>query len=191
MSEAQPVASRKLYFLVSLSILILDQASKLAAIRWLVPRGTIEVIPSLFNLTYSENPGGLFGYFGQWPDPWRTLLLTALPMVAIGMIGWFLARGEGLDRRTLFGLSLILGGAIGNLIDRLIRHSVVDFLDVYAAPSRFADWLIEHFGTTHWPTFNLADSAIVTGAGLLLLTVVLPQRDAPGAPSDNPSVTAG
>jgi signal peptidase II len=191
MNEEQQISSRKLYFLISLTILILDQASKLAAIRWLAQRGTVEVIPSLFNLTYSENPGGLFGYFGQWPDPWRTLLLTALPMIAIGMIAWFLARGDGLDRRTLVGLSLILGGAVGNLIDRLIRQSVVDFLDVYAASPRVAEWLIEHFGTAHWPTFNVADSAIVTGAGLLLLTVILPQRETTGPPSDHPPATAG
>ena len=89
----------------------------------------------------------------------------------------------------MVGLSLILGGAVGNLIDRLIRQSVVDFLDVYAASPRLAEWLIDKFGTAHWPTFNIADSAIVTGAGLLLLTVVLPQRETTGSPPDSPPIT--
>ena len=62
----------------------------------------------------------------------------------------------------------------GNLVDRITRGEVIDFLDVYVSSPRLGDWLIERFGTAHWPTFNVADSAIVTGAGLLLLTVLLP-----------------
>jgi signal peptidase II len=70
---------------------------------------------------------------------------------------------------------MILGGATGNLIDRVLRGEVVDFLDVYVSRGAFADWLLDRFGTTHWPTFNIADSAIVCGAGLLLLDVIRPE----------------
>jgi signal peptidase II len=85
---------------------------------------------------------------------------------------------------TLFGLALVLGGAVGNLIDRLFRGEVIDFLDVYASSPRLAGWLLEKFGTAHWPTFNFADSAIVCGALLLALSIVRPQR--PSAPADGP-----
>ena len=88
---------------------------------------------------------------------------------------------QGEDRRTLFGLSLILGGAVGNLIDRAVRGEVVDFLDVYVSPPRLADWFVGTFGTAHWPTFNVADSAIVTGACLLFWTIVRPPANEPAA----------
>ena len=175
MSRPLIEAGRGGYFVVSLVVLFLDQLTKILAHAWL-PGRTVEIVPGLFNLVYSRNPGGLFGYFGDLPDPWRGLLLTLLPLAAVVMIALFLGRGEGVDRRTLTGLGLILGGALGNLIDRVFRGEVVDFLDVYAPDSAFSDWLVRRFGTHHWPTFNLADSAIVVGACLLLLTIVRPPR---------------
>jgi signal peptidase II len=75
----------------------------------------------------------------------------------------------------LRGLGLILGGATGNLVDRIMRGEVIDFLDAHLPPSALAEWFEARFGTAHWPTFNLADSAIVVGAALLLLTLVRPQ----------------
>ena len=191
MSSAVSFAARRGYFVIALSVLVLDQATKITAHRWLANRGPVEIIPSFLNLSYSRNAGGLFGYFRDLPDPWRSLLLMLLPLAAVAMITWFLARGEGDDRRSLWGLALILGGAVGNLIDRIFRGEVVDFLDVYAASPGLADWLIERFGTAHWPTFNLADSAIVTGAGLLLLTIVRPPATESRSRSDNPSEAAG
>ena len=168
--------SRRGYFLASFAIIVVDQLTKIGADHYLRPIGRQVIVPDLFNLTYSRNPGGLFGYFGSLPDFWRVLLLTLLPVAAVGMITWFLARSDEGDRRTLWGLSLILGGAVGNLIDRVVRGEVIDFLDVYVSWAPIADRLRDTFGTAHWPTFNIADSAIVVGAGLLLLTIVRPPK---------------
>lgn len=168
------IAARRGYFLIAAAVLVLDQVTKIAAHAWLRERGTVEIVPRFFNLDYSRNPGGLFGYFGQLPDPWRGVLLTLLPLVAIGLIVQFLGRGEDVDRKTLTGLALILGGAVGNLIDRVFRGEVVDFLDVYASSPGLAAWLVEKFGTAHWPTFNVADSGIVCGAVLLVWAIFRP-----------------
>lgn len=189
--ESPEAIPRQGYFLIALAVLAVDQLTKVMALRWLADRGPVETIPNFLNLSFSLNPGGLFGYFGSWPDPWRTVLLTILPFAAIGLIAWFLGRSDELDRRTLLGLALILGGAVGNLIDRLIRGSVVDFLDVYAASPKLAAWFVEHFGTSHWPTFNVADAAIVSGAGLLLLTVVVPPKPVALPPTGDTSATSG
>ena len=102
--------------------------------------------------------------------------------LAVVVIGVFLAKTDEPDRSTKFGLALILGGAVGNLIDRVFRGEVVDFLDVYASNERVAAWLVEQFGTAHWPTFNIADSAIVVGAILLVLDILRPERTADGVP---------
>jgi len=171
-------------FLVALAVVVVDQITKVAAHRWLRPAGSVEVVPGFFDLTYSRNRGGLFGYFADLPEPWRVGLLTALPVLAIALLSRFLLRGEDLSRPARVGLSAVLGGALGNLIDRALRGEVVDFLDAYASAPGLADWLVRHFGTAHWPTFNVADSAIVVGAGLLLLDVLRPHARAPApAPS--------
>ena len=167
---------RRHYFTISLCVLVLDQASKLLAQHFLSTRAPVELIPGFFNLIYSRNPGGLFGYFGGMVDPWRSLLLTLLPVLAIVLVCYYMIRCAGEDRVTLLGLSLVLGGAVGNLIDRLFRGEVVDFLDIYASSPRLAEWLVARFGTAHWPTFNFADSAIVCGACLLALSILRPHR---------------
>jgi signal peptidase II len=159
------------YFFIAAGVLIADQATKLLADRFLRGGSGVEVVPGFFDLVYSRNRGGLFGYFGELADPWRAVLLTAFPLLAVAMIAWFILRGNENDRPTLVGLGLILGGATGNLIDRLIRGEVVDFLDVYVSARGPADWLVARFGTAHWPTFNVADSGIVAGACLLVLTL--------------------
>jgi len=169
---------RRDYFFVSAAVFAADQASKIAADTWLRYRPPVQVVPGFFNLAYSRNRGGLFGYFATLDDPWRWVLLTIFPALAIVMISVFLAKTQEPDRATLLGLALILGGATGNLLDRVVRGEVVDFLDVYASWAPLETWLVEKLGTAHWPTFNVADSAIVTGAALLILDVLRPSRQA-------------
>jgi signal peptidase II len=181
MSQRFLIAARRPYFAVSFTVLVLDQATKLLAHWFLRDREPLEIIPGFFNLIYSRNPGGLFGYFSQMGDPWRTLLLTLLPIAAIALVFFYMTRCEEEERTTLFGLSLVLGGAVGNLIDRLLRGEVIDFLDAYVSSPEAAAWLVEKFGTAHWPTFNVADSCIVCGACLLALTILRPQRPAAAA----------
>jgi signal peptidase II len=170
---------RQRFFLVALAVVVVDQLTKVAAHRWLRPAGSVEIVPGFFDLTYSRNRGGLFGYFADLPEPWRVGLLTALPVLAIVLLSRFLLWGDDLSRPARLGLSAVLGGAVGNLIDRLLRGEVVDFLDVYAGAAGPAAWLVRQFGTAHWPTFNVADSAIVVGAGLLLLDALRPHAPAP------------
>jgi signal peptidase II len=170
------LAARRSYLATSLVVLVLDQASKVGAHLFLRGRPPVEIVPGFFNLIYSRNPGGLFGYFSELGDPWRTLLLTLLPVFAIALVIFYIAHSEESERLTLTALALVLGGAVGNLIDRLFRGEVVDFLDVYVSSPRYADWLLERFGTAHWPTFNIADSAIVCGACLLALGIIRPHR---------------
>jgi len=174
MSDTPSFRARRAYFALALAVVIVDQATKALAHEFLRGRAAVEIIPGFFNLAYSRNRGGLFGYFAQLSDPWRGLLLTLLPLLAIVLVTLFIARGREMDRPSLAGLGLILGGAVGNLIDRVVRGEVVDFLDAYAGPDRLADWLVTRLGTAHWPTFNVADSAIVTGAFLLAFSIARP-----------------
>ncbi len=185
------IRNRRAYFGLSAAVLVLDQLSKIAADQWLRGRGPVTVIPGCFSLWYSRNRGGLFGYFSGWPDPWRTVLLTVFPLLAVAAIVVFLAKTDEPDRRTMAGLAAILGGATGNLIDRAVRGEVVDFLDAYVSHEGIAQWLVDRFGTAHWPTFNFADSAIVVGAGLLLLDLVLPDHSATPVPDAPAGGTAG
>lgn len=179
--------SRAFYFLLSALVLAADQASKIAADVWLARSGPVSVVPGFLDLRYSRNRGGLFGFFSGLEDPWRTALLSVLPLVAVVAIALFLARTEEPGWRPLAGLSLILGGAAGNLLDRAVRGEVVDFVDAYVSFEPWARWLEARFGTAHWPTFNLADSSIVVGAGLLLLDAFWPAR--PDPPSFRSSET--
>jgi len=165
---------RGIYFVIAAVVVLLDQATKQIVHSHLRDRGPLAVIPDLFSLWYSRNSGGLFGYFRELGDPWRTALLTLLPSVAVILIAYFLARGRETDRVTLAALGLILGGALGNLIDRLFRGEVIDFLDVYISSPELAGQLVDWFGTAHWPTFNIADSAIVVGACFLVYRIVRP-----------------
>jgi signal peptidase II len=180
MTLRQGFARRRAYFAVALVVFVLDQATKAAAHLWLRGSGSVTLVPGFFDLAYSRNRGGLFGYFAALDDPWRIALLTILPAGAVAVIALFLARTDEPDRSTLFGLALILGGAAGNLLDRVARGEVVDFLDVYASWEPLAAWLVENLGTAHWPTFNLADSAIVVGACLLALDVLRPSPPVAG-----------
>jgi signal peptidase II len=175
MSLRRSFAARRGYFALAAGVFILDQLSKLASDYWLRGRPPVAILPGWFNLVYSRNRGGLFGYFGAWPEPWRTVTLTAIPLVAVVAIALFLARTDEPDRSTLAGLAMILGGAAGNLLDRVVRSEVVDFLDVYVSSPGLAEWFLDKFGTAHWPTFNLADSAIVVGSCLLILDIFRPE----------------
>jgi signal peptidase II len=176
--------SRKGYFLLALAVLALDQVTKVAADLTLRASGPVEIVPGVFNLWYSTNRGGLFGTFQTLADPWRTLLLTLVPILVVAGLAYFLATTRDTGRLALSALALILGGAVGNLVDRIVRGEVIDFLDVYASHPALADPLVERFGTAHWPTFNVADSAIVVGACLLVLDVLRPARRTDAGPAD-------
>ncbi|HTX13666.1 MAG TPA: signal peptidase II [Candidatus Baltobacteraceae bacterium] len=145
--------------LLALAVIAADQASKYAVDRMMVPGSSHVIVPGMLNLVRTSNPGVAFGLFAESPMPWRAPVLIVFSAAVIGLIVWLLATGRagGWPGRT--GMTLILGGAIGNVLDRVLRHSVTDFIDFY-------------IGTHHWYTFNLADSAIVVGAGLVILELL-------------------
>jgi signal peptidase II len=148
--------------LPALLVIALDQLTKVAVMAALRPYDTIPVIPGFFNLVHVRNPGIAFGLLSQLGAAWSGLILSAVTAAAIILlIIWFGRLREG-DRRTAFGLSLVIGGALGNLIDRFRLGEVVDFLDFYV-------------GSIHWPAFNVADSAVTVGAVWLALSILFEQ----------------
>ena len=150
---------RALYACVSLSALGLDQLTKALVVQRMAIHSTVTVIPGLFHLTLVTNRGGLFGLCHGMADPYRSILFTIVPALAIVVILIFQYRTSLSDVVAQAGLALILGGALGNLTDRVRFGYVVDFLDVFV-------------GEYHWPAFNLADSAICIGVSLLLIDLM-------------------
>jgi signal peptidase II len=117
------------------------------------------LIPGVLNLVHSSNPGVAFGLLADSQMPWRAPLLIVFSVAVIGLITWLLVTDRAGGRLGQWGMALILGGAAGNVLDRIVRHSVTDFIDFYV-------------GSHHWYTFNVADSAIVIGAALVLLELL-------------------
>jgi signal peptidase II len=147
MSKAAP------WFAVSAAIVLADQLTKWLVLSRFAPGEALE-LTGFFNLILVFNKGAAFSLLANAPG-WQTPLLVAFALGAALIVSVLLVRSAG--RRTFCaGLALILGGAIGNVIDRLRFGYVVDFLDLHAA-----GW--------HWPAFNVADSAITIGAALLIL----------------------
>ena len=143
-------------------VLVLDQATKAWVLRTLPGAPPLTVIPGFFDLTFSRNTGGVFGLFAGAPSFGRRAFFISATAIALGVIVVFLRRWGHESRRLTVALALVAGGAIGNLIDRLRFGSVVDFIDWY-------------WGSHHWYTFNIADSAISTGAVLLVVHSLLPE----------------
>ncbi|WP_020483951.1 signal peptidase II [Methylomonas sp. MK1] len=139
---------------ISAVTLVLDQASKLAIDGSMQLFESIPLIP-YFNLTYVHNTGAAFSFLAQ-AGGWQRWLFAGLAVVMSSIIAVWLYRLKKHETLMAVALSLVLGGAIGNLIDRVAYGYVIDFLDVY-----YQDW--------HWPAFNIADSAICIGVGLMLL----------------------
>lgn len=158
------VRSPRLYqFLIAALVVVGDRTTKWLIARSIPLNGSgIQVIPRLFRITHVENRGAAFGLFAESPATWKTSLLVGLSLLAMAVITYLLWKSERTLNSTAIGLSLILGGAAGNLWDRLVHGRVVDFLHFYIG---------EHI----WPDFNVADSAIVVGAILLMADIVFPQ----------------
>jgi len=161
-------ARLKTYGLAAL-IFAADRVSKWIVETHVSAMDTLHVIPGFFDIVHSQNRGIAFGMFNDSTSPWRTSILVLLAAGALVLIGGMLWRPEKLDRWSLWGLTLVLGGAAGNVFDRVIWGRVTDFLDFYVR-----DY--------HWHTFNIADSAIVIGSALLILDMLRPKRQAANVP---------
>ena len=156
---------RKFHFLIALFVVLLDRASKWAVARNISLHDAIQLIPRVFYLTHVENRGAAFGLFAESPSQWKIGMLILFSIIAMIVVSTLLWRSGHAMTTTGVGLSLILGGAIGNLWDRLVSGRVVDFLLVY-------------IGSYQWPAFNAADSAIVIGAGLLVYEIMFDKSPA-------------
>ena len=150
--------------LIALAVLLLDRITKWAIARTIALEDVINIIPGFFRLTHLENTGAAFSLFADSTSPLRTTLLIVFSVAALAVISFLLWKDRGFFHSGTLALSLILGGAIGNLWDRMADGKVTDFLDFY-------------IGIHHWPPFNVADSAIVVGALLLFLRML--RKDQP------------
>lgn len=153
----QPLA-----FLV-IVVLAADQLSKYAVEKFSPADSFRVLIPGLLNLTHASNPGVAFGLLADSEQPWIPFLLILFSVSVIALLTWLLFTGRAGGWLGQCGIALILGGALGNVLDRVLHHSVTDFIDF-------------HIGNHHWYTFNIADSGIVVGAGLVLLELFLDGR---------------
>ncbi len=151
-------------------VVVFDQCSKLIVDRSMPLHHTIPIIDGLFNLTYVRNTGAAFGIFAGSHQAFRLPFLIGVSVLAIGFILVMLMRLRASATGLITALALILGGAIGNLIDRLAYGEVIDFLDVY--------WS-EH----HWPAFNVADSCITIGVAITLYFLLTAKGEDPFAAS--------
>ena len=145
---------RLVYFGISLAVVLLDQITKAVVLARIPLHDTIPVIRGFFDLTNVRNPGAAFGMFASFSSPARATILTLVAgSVFLSVLAWSLSSPATLTRLQT-ALALVLGGAVGNLIDRVRFQSVTDFLRFYV-------------GRWEWPSFNVADSAISVGVVLL------------------------
>ena len=141
------------YLFITIVVIVFDQASKWLMMSWLSLYETVVVMP-YFNLTMAHNEGAAFSFLAQ-AGGWQRWFFIGLALIISVVLFVWLAKLKPTEKLEAISLSLILGGAIGNVIDRISYGYVVDFIDLY-------------IGQNHWPVFNIADSAICIGAILLI-----------------------
>src|SRR5688572_32857865 len=148
------------------AIIAIDQATKLSIVQSMRLNESIPIVPNLFSLTYIRNPGAAFGLLAGSSNAFRMVFFGLTSIFALGLLGTILLRMPEQDWMGRVSVAGILGGAIGNLIDRLRFGEVIDFLDVY----------VENY---HWPAFNVADSAITVGVIFLIVHFAFEKRTEP------------
>lgn len=157
--------------ILALAALILDQVTKAAAMASLPEHGSVPVVEGFLDLVNVRNRGAAFGILNRPDIEWQFWLFAGATLIAAAAIIGLVATAEREDRRLFAGFGLVLGGALGNFVDRVRWRAVVDFLDL-------------HVGEWHWPAFNVADMAICGGAALACLALWrasgTPGGDAPG-----------
>ena len=142
--------------LVSTLVMVLDYVTKRIIVAKLAPYDSIQILPFL-NIVYVENKGAAFGMFANLGNNF----FIAISFIALASILFYMSKTpKGLE---LFSISLIFGGAVGNLIDRIMLGKVIDFIDFYV-------------GTWHWPAFNVADSALTVGIILFIISTLMQTR---------------
>jgi signal peptidase II len=159
-------STRSIHFLLAALVILLDRWTKHLVATRLRMYEDIPVIRGFFSITHTENTGAAFSLFADSPARWKTAMLISFSVIAMVVVSVLLWKQARALTMTGIALSLILGGAVGNLWDRVASGRVVDFLLVYVKNYR-------------WPVFNLADSAIVVGASLLVLEIIFSRPKSP------------
>ncbi|MCX5828691.1 MAG: signal peptidase II [Deltaproteobacteria bacterium] len=160
---------KNVIFLLTVALLlVLDQVTKYFIHAGMALHDSIPVIPGFFSITYIRNPGAAFGFLAGASPTFRYVFFIGVTIAAIGLIIHYLRTYAAGDQLLTISMGMILSGAIGNLIDRVRFGEVIDFLDVY-------------LGTTHWPAFNIADSAISVGAFILFIHLIQQKKSATGS----------
>ncbi len=152
------ISPRLAAFVFAAGVFSLDLATKTLIRAWVSPWDTHVVIPGFLNIVRAENRGIAFGLFSDGGGEWRSLVLIAVSAAVLAFVASLLWQPGPQRSAVRVALALVLGGASGNLYDRVVHGAVTDFIDV-------------HLGRYHWPAFNVADSAITIGALLLLATL--------------------
>jgi signal peptidase II len=153
------LADRKPEIFVATSVVILDQLTKAMVRPTLALHQSVEVIPGFLDLTRVHNTGAAFGMLNDMDFPLKTLVLSLVALIALAGVAWYASTVPLTDRLARIGVAGVLGGAIGNLIDRAKDGYVLDFVDAY-------------FGTWHFWAFNVADAAITIGVILMILDML-------------------
>jgi signal peptidase II len=151
------------YYGLAAAVFALDRLTKRLIEQNVSAFDAHPVIPGFFDIVHARNRGAAFSMFADSTSAWRPFFLIGLSLAALVLVAVILRNASRLDRPTAIGLSLILGGALGNVFDRIVSGAVTDFLDFY-------------IGELHWPAFNVADSAIVIGSALLLISLLRPKQ---------------
>jgi signal peptidase II len=155
--------SRLRWLWLTLGVVLADRATK-AWFESQTPEGwRRELIHYFVYLVHSRNPGIAFGVFSDAASPWLRIALIGGSVLVIGALAWLFVAGHSGGSSTAAGLALLLGGATGNLTDRIVHGAVTDFFEVW-------------FGSYHYPAFNVADSAIAIGAAFIILDVIFGRR---------------
>jgi signal peptidase II len=156
---------RKYHILIAGGVVVLDRLTKWLVSQRITLHDSVDVIPGVFRLTHVQNQGAAFGLFSESPSEFKVAMLILFSVAALAVVSALLWKNGNAMNTTAIALSLVAGGAMGNLWDRVASGRVIDFLDFY-------------LGSHHWPAFNVADSAIVVGALLLLSEIFLsPQEE--------------
>lgn len=161
--------TRFFFFLFILLVFILDQVSKIFIVRNLPLSSSLNIIPGFFNLTHIHNRGAIFGFLSQSGSQLVHYLLMFASLVALSLVVYYFFKTPPEEKILKISLSLILAGAMGNLIDRIFRGYVIDFLDFYVKK-----W--------HWPSFNVADASVSIGA-VFLIFILFFKRSSKCSPS--------
>jgi signal peptidase II len=171
-----PTRQRTFYLWIAGAIVALDQAAKAIVDRYMDLHESHTIVEGLARLTYVQNRGAAFGILSDADLPYQSVLFSLISILALGAIAVYAWKLPVTSRLPQAALALIMGGALGNLLDRMRLGYVIDYVDVY-------------WGRHHWPAFNVADSAISVGVALLVLDI-LRNPHPESAPAEMSATTA-